>query len=93
MFQIDVLILKFFFCTRGGVSKTPGIHYIKIGRNNFCSMALASIALSNQQFEERALQLFTNTPEIQERKQSTPWVSPPMIAGVLQALPPRNRSK
>jgi hypothetical protein len=85
--------LELFFDTRGGVTKTPGIHFIKIGRYNFCSKALASIALSNQLFEERALQLFTNTPEIQKRKQSTPWVSPPMIAGVLQALPPRNRSK
>jgi hypothetical protein len=83
----------FFLHNREGSRRPQDFHFINIGRYNICSKVLAFIALDHQLIGKRTLQLFTNTPELQKSTQSTPWVSPPMTAGVLQALPPRNKSK
>jgi hypothetical protein len=54
---------------------------------------LASLVLENLEFEERPFDFTKNTLELMDLMQSSPSVPPPLLAGVLQALPPRNRGR
>jgi hypothetical protein len=58
--------------------------YLHKGPNSTCP---------NLIFEDKAFVFTENILKQKKLKQSSPWVSPPLLAGVLQALPPRNKSK
>jgi hypothetical protein len=58
-----------------------------------CTKALASLTLKNLIFEDKAFVFTENTLTIEKLKQFKPWVPPPHTAGVLKALPLRNRSQ
>jgi hypothetical protein len=53
----------------------------------------SSLAPRNQLFEKMAFQILTNALEQKIKKQTSPWVSPPLIARVLQSSPLRIKSK
>jgi hypothetical protein len=59
----------------------------------FCRKTLTILASQNPLFEDKAFQIIKITLEQKMNKQSSPWVSPPKINGVLQASPLRNESK
>jgi hypothetical protein len=52
---------------------------------------LASLVLRNLEFEDRVFIFTQNTLELEDKMQSRPWASPPPIAGVLKASPPRSK--
>jgi hypothetical protein len=60
---------------------------------HICTKALTSLALRNLIFEDKAFVFTENILKQKKLKQSSPWVSLPLLAGALQALPPRNKSK
>jgi hypothetical protein len=51
------------------------------------------LALKNKIFEDKACRFTQNTLERKKEKQSSHWVSPPQLAGVLKASPPRIKGK
>jgi hypothetical protein len=54
---------------------------------------LASLALENLEIEERPSEITKSTLEVADLKQTSPGAPPPLLTGVLQASPPRNRDQ
>jgi hypothetical protein len=85
------MALYFFFICKGvGAKKTPDFY--KNGDRYKFRKALSTLVLGNLLPTDRALLFTQTTLEPKKIKQSSPRVSPPPLAGVLQAMPPRNRS-
>jgi hypothetical protein len=57
----------------------------------FFIKTLASLYLSNLEFEDRVFIFTKNTLELKDIMQSRPWASPPPLTGVLEASPPRSK--
>jgi hypothetical protein len=53
--------------------------------------ALANLALKKLLFEDKVFLFTQSTLEQKKNKQYSSWAPPPLLAGLLQASPPRNK--
>jgi hypothetical protein len=86
---------QFYFIFEPGEGSRRPLNYlfIKTWQVHNRTKALASLALKILIFEDKAFVFTENTLTTEKLKQFKPWVPLPHTAGVLKALPPRNRSQ
>jgi hypothetical protein len=93
----QVLVLDvpwYFFCTRKGSGRSQKNIYSNTWQVTILQTdPFKTLALKNQKFEDKICHITKNTLKLRKGTQLGPWVPPPPNAGVLNALPPRNRAQ
>ena len=75
----------FSFCTRMGPQRTPELRHIKTrGGYKITKRPFTELSLKNLKFEDKASKIAENTLTRKDEKRSSPWASPPLVAGDLQ---------